>query len=97
MKLASLNWLEKVWIIQMVWQLGIYGFLNRRNVCIFILNIWCMENPYKQIGKWATPNLKFNAYSIKLRFAQWTIKYDFCEKYFNFIQKMPTHKCLVII
>ena len=80
MCLVSLNYLKKLCVIQVVWQLGIYRFLNKLNVGIFIVNIWCIENPYKQINMWATPFLKFNMYSIIFCFAQMFIKYHLFEK-----------------
>ena len=41
-----------------------YFFLNKINIGIFIMNSWCIENPYKQMDMWATPFLKFNTYGI---------------------------------
>ena len=40
------------------------------------------------MNMWATPFLKFNTYSIIFYFLQWTIKYNFFEKYYNFVLKM---------
>ena len=71
----------------MAWQLRFYCFYNRLKEGNFILNIWCIGNPYKGMDMWATPFMKFNTYSITFCFSQWTIKYDFFEKYFNFILK----------
>ena len=64
-------------------------FLNILNVGRYILNISCIENPYKQMDMWACSFLKFKTYSI-IFFPQWAIKYNFFEKYFNFILKFPS-------
>ena len=80
MNLVCLNQLKKLWIIQMVWQLCIYCFLNKVDVVCFILNIWCIENPYKKMDMWATSFLKFNTYCIIFCFIQWTTKYDLFKK-----------------
>ena len=64
MNLVSLNWLKKLWIIQMVWQMCIYSFLNEFHISSFIFIIWCTENPYEWMDIWATPFLKFNTFSI---------------------------------
>ena len=81
MNLVSFNELQKLWfILQMVWQLRIHCFFNKLNIGSFILNILCVENPYKRMGMWATSISRFNAYSMKNRFAQWNLKYDLFEK-----------------
>ena len=46
---------------------------------------------------WTTPFLKFKTYSIMFRFPQRTMKYNFLEKYFDFVLKIPSHKDWVII
>ena len=66
----------------MVCQLSIYCFFYKLIVGSLILNIWCIENPYKRLSMWATRLLKFSTYSIIFCCSQWTIRYDFFEKYF---------------
>ena len=97
MNLISFKWFKKFWIIQMVRQLCIYGFLNQPYVGSFIFNTYCLENRYKWMTMWATYFLKLNTNSIIFCFRQWTIKYNFFENYFYFLLKKSSHKYLVII
>ena len=46
---------------------------------------------------WATSYSKFNTKSMIFCFPQRIIKYDFFEKYFNFVLKMPSQKYWVIL
>ena len=86
MNLVSLN-LKNLWIIQMVWQLCIYYFLNKLYAGSFIFNIWCIENPYKWMDMWTTSLLKFNTNSMIICFPQWIINYNFFEKYLTLYWK----------
>ena len=97
MNLISQLRLTKLWIIQTVWQVNTYCFFNKINVGSFIFNIWCTEDPCKRMEMWATPFLKFKAYSIIFCFPQWTINYDPFDKYLNFKLKMPSCMYWVII
>ena len=42
---------------------------------------------------WATHSIRM----VYFVFPQSTIKYNFFEKYFNFVLKIPSHKCWVVI
>ena len=46
---------------------------------INLIDIWCIENPYKRMDMWTTPILKFNTYSLIFCFTQWFFNYDIFE------------------
>ena len=48
----------------MVWQVRIYHIFKNFNRGNFILNVWCIENTYKQKDMQASRFLKFSTYSM---------------------------------
>ena len=50
MNMVSLNWLENLWIIKIVWWLSLSCFFNKLNEDSFIFNIWCVKNPYEPMN-----------------------------------------------
>ena len=86
---VNLNELKKLWIIQMIWKLYIYCFLNKFNISSFVLIVCSFENPYSRMDQWATPFLKLNMCSMIFYFPNGPSRMIFFWKILRLIWKMP--------